>query len=69
MKLHCNQCDTTHDVERDSEIPWNVVSIEVNCCPNDKCDDSYFEYIETYIYRDCKPRSTTIKNKNQIELF
>ena len=69
MKIYCTQCKTTMNVERTSEIPWNVVSLECNCCPTDGCDDSYVEYDETYIYREDKPRSSRIENKDQIELF
>jgi len=44
INITCDTCHVTHEVNRTSEIPSNVVSLYCNWCPD--CEDKATEYYE-----------------------
>lgn len=46
IKLTCETCHTTHDLEKTEEIPEHVIFMRCNWCPccEDQADDYYKEW-------------------------
>lgn len=62
LKINCDGCGITHDVNRDSEAPETATSMGCNWCPN--CEDSAEDYYnEWYNYNESDDTETNDPNQ------
>lgn len=46
IKINCDGCSMSHEVNRDTEAPKDAISMGCNWCPN--CEDKATEYYEEW---------------------
>jgi len=65
--IYCIGCKKSYNVNRENEIPNNVISLECNWCPS--CEDSAEDdYEEKYIYEPKEDVINVAPNQLKLEL-
>lgn len=68
IKIHCQNCQSTHEVNRTDEVPLEAISMKCNYCPlcEHSADDYYKEWYDSddgyngNIPADVSPNQTSL---------